>query len=372
MVPTLLPDQVRRLRTRAQQLTPADQAADVAEVVQACGGMQAQEAPAAALAVRARSRGLTAAAVEAARVEGRTVVRTWAMRGTLHLVATADLGWLLPLLGPPFIQGSHRRRLELGLDDATCARAIPLLCDVLAARGPLTRAEIVAHLAGHGIRLEGQAAPHLLGRAALEGWICYGPNRGKEPTYALLTDWVALGPALPPEEAAAELVRRCLAAFGPARPDDWAAWSGLPLKDGRAAWARIRDELIEVVVEDRPAWLLHTQQAWLDEPPPSAPVVRLLGGYDTYLLGYRTRDGMLDPAHARRIHPGGGIIHPALLVDGMVAGTWRLHRRRAGVEIAVTPFTPLAPTMRPALDAEAADVARFLGQPGTLLVTDET
>jgi hypothetical protein len=246
------------------------------------------------------------------------------------------------------------------------------LCDALTARGPLTRAEIVAHLAGHGITLVGQAAPHLLGRAALEGWICYGPDRGKEPTYVLLSDWVALGLALPPEEAGAELARRYLAAFGPAGPDDWAAWSGLSLKVGRAAWGRIADELIDVVVEGRPAWLLKAHQARLDEAPPSDPVVRLLGGYDTYLLGYRSRDLVLDPAHARRIHPGGGIIHPALLVDGMVAGTWRITRRRAGVEIAVEPFAPLAPAVLAALDAEAADVGRFLGQPATLAVTRET
>src|SRR4051812_21085241 len=99
MTPTLTADQVRHLRTRAQHLTPGDSGTTVAEVVQVCAGMQAQEAPAAALAVRARSQGLTAAGVEAARVAARAVVRTWAMRGTLHLVATADLGWLLALLG---------------------------------------------------------------------------------------------------------------------------------------------------------------------------------------------------------------------------------------------------------------------------------
>src|SRR4051812_43404212 len=124
MIPQLSPDQVRWLRLRAQHLQSPDGSTDVAQIVQACGGMQAQEAPAAALSVRARSRGLVAADVERARVEARTVVRTWAMRGTLHLVATVDLGWLLGLIGPPFIQGTRRRRLELGLDEATCRRAL--------------------------------------------------------------------------------------------------------------------------------------------------------------------------------------------------------------------------------------------------------
>lgn len=370
MTPKLSPDQVRWLRLRAQGLRshPTDKAKSVPGVVQAGGGMQAQEAPAAALSVRARSRGLVATDVERARVDERTVVRTWAMRGTLHLVATADLGWLLGLLGPPFIQGTTRRRLELGLDEATCSRALPLLRDVLSEHGPQTRAEIVAHLGDHGLSLVGQAAPHLLGRAALAGLICCGPDRGREPTYVLLTDWAAVGPALPPEEARAELVRRYLAAFGPAGPEDWAAWSGLPLKEGRAAWQRLADELLEVEAAGHPAWLLKTQQAWIDEPPAPAPVVRLLGGYDTYLLGYRNRDLSVPASHARRIHPGGGIIHPALLLDGQAAGTWRIVRKRAGLDVVVTPFAALEPEVRAGLEAEAADVARFLETPGMLTV----
>jgi hypothetical protein len=326
--------------------------------------MQAQEAPAAALAVRVRSRGLTGAAVEAARVTARTVVRTWAMRGTLHLVATEDLGWLLPLLGPPFVRAMRRRRLELGLDEATCTRGLQLLRAALSARGPLTRAEVVEQLAGHGLPLVGQAAPHLLGRAALEGLICYGPNRGREPTYVLLDDWVPLGRALAPEAARAELVRRYLAAFGPATPEDWAAWSGLPLTTGRAAWQALAGELTEVALDSGPAWLLTARRAWLDDPPSSGPVVRLLGGYDTYLLGYRRRGGVLDPAHARQVHPGGGVIRPALLVDGRVVGTWRITRSKAGPAVAVAPFAALPTAVQPGLDAEIADVTRFLRDEG--------
>ncbi len=370
MPPKLSSDQVRWLRLRAQRLhpLPPDERSDAAGVVAACGGMQAQDAPAATLSVRARSRGVVAADVERARVADRTVVRTWAMRGTLHLVATADLGWLLGLLGPIFIQGGTRRRLELGLDEVICRRALPLLCAVLAEHGPQTRAEIVAHLGGHGIALVGQAAPHLLGRAALEGLICYGPDRGREPTYVLLADWAKVGPVLPSEKAQKELARRYLAAYGPAGPEDLAAWSGLPLKEARAAWQRLADELLEVEVAGHPAWLLDTRQKWLDDPPPPGPVVRLLGGYDTYLLGYRNRDLSVPPQHARRVHPGGGIIHPAVLVDGQAAGTWRITRQRGKVTVVVTPFAVPTPAVRAGLEAEAADVARFLEMPGALTV----
>ncbi len=136
-------------------------------------GIQAQELSSAALAIRARTTGSAAADVEQARIEERSIVRTWGPRGTLHLLATEDIGWLLPFLGPVFIAGDRRRRAELGLDEETCARAIHILRDVLANQGPLTRAELVEQLATHGIHLEGQARPHLLSRAALEGVICF-------------------------------------------------------------------------------------------------------------------------------------------------------------------------------------------------------
>jgi hypothetical protein len=165
---SLSDDQVRRLRLRSQRLAPRprDGSVDVGRLVRDLGGVQAQESPAAALALRARRSGLTATEVEHARVTARTIVRTWAMRGTLHLLAASDLGWLLPLLGPVFSQGSRRRRLELGLDDETTARGVRLLHDTLARESPLTRAEIVERLGARGLRLEGQAAPHLIGQAA--------------------------------------------------------------------------------------------------------------------------------------------------------------------------------------------------------------
>src|SRR5438128_1288634 len=174
MTISLSDDHVLLLRQCAQRLTPqpAEAAAGVAHVVKELCGIQAQDSRAAGLAVRVRSAGLVATDVEHTRVQQRSVVRTWGPRGTLHLLATEDLGWLLPLLGPVFIAGDRRRRAELGLDEDTCERGIRIIRDVLANQGPLTRDELIEQLAIHGIRLEGQARPHLLFRAALEGIIC--------------------------------------------------------------------------------------------------------------------------------------------------------------------------------------------------------
>jgi hypothetical protein len=366
---TISRDHVRRMHLRAQSLDPRA-AAGVAQVVRLLCGVQAQEPPAAALAVRARAVGLVAADLEHARVHERSVVRTWGMRGTLHLVATEDLAWLLPLLGPIFIAASARRRAALGLDEETCAKGIRAMSALLAAHGPLTRAELVDQLAARGIDLLGQARAHLIQRAAFEGLICFGPDRGTEPTYILLDDWIDRRRAVSRDVALAELARRYLTAYGPARLEDFAAWSGMPMRESRIGWERIADELLAVEAAGTVAWMLKEHALRLEEPlPASLPVVRLLPRYDTYLLGYRQRDFIVAPQFAKRINAGGGIVHPTLLVDGRAAGTWKGTQRRNGLAVIVTPFDDLAPAVQPGLESDAADVGRFLGTNATLQIT---
>lgn len=123
MTMKLSENHIRLLRLRSQWLLPQPLSAarNIAQVVQSLCGIQAQEEPSAALAIRARSTGLVTADVAQTRINERSIVRTWGPRGTLHLLTTQDIGWLLPFLGPVFIAGDWGRRAELGLDEDTCA-----------------------------------------------------------------------------------------------------------------------------------------------------------------------------------------------------------------------------------------------------------
>jgi hypothetical protein len=237
-------DRLRRLRMRAQRLT-GRRPRQVAELVRAVGGLQAQDTKASRLAVRARSGGLDQEAVRRACNHDRSVVRTWAMRGTLHMVAAEDAGWLVTLLGPGFAAGNRRRRLQLGLDDRLCERAMELLPTLLA-DGPLSRGELVRALAAKGVRVDpdGQAPAHLVGYAAMRGLLCRGPDLdGDEASYVLLEQWAGQSRALGQDEALAELARRYLGGHGPAAPEDLAAWSGLALGRARQAVALAAGEL---------------------------------------------------------------------------------------------------------------------------------
>jgi hypothetical protein len=328
-------------------------------VVRALLAVQAQDLRAARLALRARSAGLSAAAVDAALTSERSLVVAWLPRGTLHLVAAEDHTWLLGLTAPSQEAGARRRLGQLGVTPGQADRAVDVIQRALASNGPQTRAELAGRLEVAGLRTQGQALPHLLAVAARRGVTVLGPVRDDgTQAFALTRDWLGASPPLPltgerRDAALARLAHRWLAAHGPATAADLAAWSGLPLRDARAGLAAIdaRAVAVELVdLRDRP-------------PPPRRIGPRLLGAFDPYLMGWKDRGFAVAPEHARAVHPGGGILRAAATADGLVVGTWTLRRGPRGVAARVRPFAELSPAVVRALEAEAADVARFEGNP---------
>lgn len=326
----------RALRLRAQGLT-GPRLPGVAGTLERLVAIQAQELAFARLAFRPRGGPRIAARDVDLALARRELVWTWTLRGTLHLVRADDAGWLLGLLGPIFAARGRPRRLALGLGDALCERGLELLREILAGAEPMTRGALAARLP---IDAEGQAPAHLLAYAALRGVVCRAPAAGgREPAYALLDDWLG-GPlaAVDEDHALAELGRRYLAGHGPATVLDLAAWSGIGLRRARRA--------LEEAARDR---------ARVRVPASGRSHVALLGHFDPLLMGYASRDLVLDARVAKRIQSGGGLVAPAVLVDGRVVGTWR---RDAGDRLEL--FEPLADGALAALERERADVARYL------------
>ena len=362
---SLSDQQVRWLCLRAQRLHPKPSSTrkSVVETVNALCAVQAQYPQSATLALRPRARRLVAAQVERARLRDRSVVRTWCLRGTLHLLATRDVSWLLALHGPVFAATGRRRRLQLGLDDKSSVKGLEAIREILAYGKPKPRAEIAGLLKRRGIPTEGQAVYHLLRLAGLERLVCFGPDQDGEPTYVLFEDWVTSGSQARPEQPEAELARRYLAAHGPAGPADLAAWSGLRKTSVRTAWNQIEDDLIEVRTETSSFSMLKSQLPWLEKTPPDDPVVNLLPAYDPYLFGYRVRELAVPARHAKRVHPGGGLLRPVMLVDGVARATWKTQRKKSGLVLVIEPFEKLADGIEQALEAEIADLERYLEVP---------
>jgi hypothetical protein len=373
MTVDLSPRQLRNLRLRSQRLHPGtgQPISSVPELVKTMLGLQAQEPPSGMLAVRPRTHHLVAEDVRRAREEERSIVLTWCMRGTMHLVSAEDLAWMLPLFGPLFIRKGQRRYKQLGLDPETRSRAAREIRATLNRHGPLTRPELARFLAEKDIPVAGQAIAHLVRYAALEGVICFGPERDGKLTYVVLEDWLHLPETLDPDQVQIELAHRYLEAYGPATPYDLASWSGLPVSQARSAFQSIPDDLIEVKIGDSSAWMLPGHAGWLDQPS-ADPIVRLLPGYDAYLLGYQNRDFMVPARYARRIHPGGGLIKPTLIVDGLAVGIWKKETRKDHIAIIVEPFETLNPNWLPGLEAEIQDLNHFLNQKTTLKILPPT
>ncbi|WP_328994214.1 winged helix DNA-binding domain-containing protein [Kribbella sp. NBC_01245] len=347
------------LRTRASANgldRPADEAGSggVADVVRRTVGLQAQSWRGAAHAVRARSTATTWADVVQAREVDRCVVRGWFQRGTLQLVATSDAGWLLELLGPGLIRGTERRYGELGLSAETRERAVDVLESCLAANGPAGRAAIGELFVSEGLlpSPRGQAVYALIRHAGLLGRVCYGPGYDAAETWVSVESWLGkpLSALAAPAALAAEgpataetLARRYLAAYGPATAADLATWSGLSVPVSRRAIEAVADRV--VTVEGSP-------YAMVGEPGESESV-RLLGEFDAYLLGYRDRRLMVPEAYARQIHPGGGMLKPAIVQAGRVIGTWTHDGPTAARNLT------LWPTESANLTPEQSDQSRF-------------
>jgi hypothetical protein len=324
-------------------------------------GLQAQVLSAAALGMRVRSTGMRAADIGRALNDERSIVRSWLMRGTLHVVASEDLRWLVELLGPVFVRASATRHAQLGLDDDLKTRGVAAIRKILTGSGPMTRYELFNRLGDKGISLKPktQAMIHLIGLAAMHGVLCLGPERDDgESTYVLLDDWVAPARTLAREAALAELARRYFAAYGPATVEDLRAWSGIAIAEARSAVAGAKASLTDVTIHGQPALLLKDRAKRAPTIQPSQ--VRLLPAFDTYLLGYRRRDLAVSPALQRRLQRGGGWLHPAVVVNGRAVAAWSLRRSgRRGV-LNIEPSEPISRAMRAGIEAEVADIGRFL------------
>lgn len=275
---------------------------------------QSQELWGGKFALAVRTLGLpTAAAVDAAFDQG-ALVRTWPFRGTLHIVAATEVEWLLSVATARIIRATAPRHRELGLEADDLTRAERVARNVLAGGG-LARAEMFAAFNAAGIETAAQRGAHLLLALAVRGvahWGAVVPSPSGSATQQLFT----LNDVLPtqrptPADPAAELFRRYIRGHGPASAADFAWWTGITVTAARAAAAasgvpQLADELYGTLAEEV-----------------ACSPVRALGSFDEYYLSYRDRSVVADEAVRAAVGPGkNGMVHPILVRNGRVVGTW--------------------------------------------------
>lgn len=353
-----------RLRRHLLLDRPALSAAEAAGAV---SGLHAQVQSCAELMWWARSSAAVRGGVERALWDERSVVKTWFMRGTLHVMPAADAKLWGAARASEMPSQAWFKYFELTPADLEAiVEAVP---EAMAGGGTFTRRELAEAVRGrYGDRLA-QHMLHswggLLKPLSRRGLVCSGPPRGNETTFVRLDEWVgdaALDWSV--DAASAEAARRYLAIYGPATQRDFERWLGVTAKTARRGWSALTEQVSEVVVDGgRRAWLLTRDlDSLLGAEPDDS--VRLLGGFDTWVLGHFTRDHLWPTAWTPRISRTAGWISPVVLRGGRVIGVWSHARAKGGtVAVSVELLEPLPARgpWRGQLETEAERLAAFLG-----------
>lgn len=325
----------------------------IAAAVERLGAVQAQDLTASKWVLGARVPGSTVADVDAA-IEAREVVRSWPLRGTLHLLPASMLRPILAITGPREQQRAVKRHAELELD-AAVYRKVRTITEHELAGGSRSRVELQEAWEAAGIVTTGQRGYHLIWWLANDAVVCWGPIEGRSQRLVLLDEW-APGPAgsAAPDDREATLAALFLSyvrGHGPATVRDFAWWSGLTLTDARKAHAAVGDAVADFGDER----LVAADSGWPADPAsatPRATRALVLAAFDEYFLGYTDRTAVCDPEFAARVIPGGnGIFQPILVERGRVVGTWKRAAGRAAGGVVVNPFG----------EASDFDASRFRG-----------
>ncbi|HYD98871.1 MAG TPA: winged helix DNA-binding domain-containing protein [Alphaproteobacteria bacterium] len=329
-------------------------------------GAQAQVLSAAVLQLRARSRDVTAEWTERAIQRDRSLVRLWGHRSTLHLAAAPDLA-LLTAVRRHAEPGYLRWLTGEGLT-AEQAEALVVAIGEAVVERPLSRAELAAALVP---RLGEWARPWLLGSwggaikfACARGLVCHAGGDGEDERsirFARLDRWVALGDRPDPAAALAELLRRYLAAFGPAGPRDFAKFTGLPAEPLRAAFAAVAGELLPVSVDGGPAFVLAADEAALREAAMPSGHIAVLPLFDPWLLAHAGTAEALPPERRPQVFRTAGWISPVVLRHGRVVATWSHRRGARGWSVTVDPWRRLGKGDRARIERGLRHLAKGQG-----------
>ena len=326
------------------------------------GAVQAQDYLGALWAIGLRMAGGDERDIERALAD-RSIIRTWPLRGTLHFVAANDARWMLDLLAGRILR-RHAARLEreFGLSASVIRRGRAAVKEALQEGKQRTRPELYAEIEKRRITLGAQAGLHLLWHFAHEGLICFGPRRGKQQTLVLLDEWLPAREPMAEDDALGELARRYFTGHGPATAADFSWWSGLPVSLARKGLETATPELAHEQIGGQTYWF-----SAANETPRSNAMTHLLPPFDEFTVGYRDRSAVLNPAFARRVNAGGGMLQAVVVVNDMVSGTWKRKLDRDRVHITTAMFRPPKRNEKRELEAACERYRKFVGASEAML-----
>jgi hypothetical protein len=377
--------------------------ASAADVAAAMCGTHAQVMAAAELSIAIRTVSGTRSDVQTALWSEHSLIKTYGLRGTVHLFSARDLGmWTGALAAMPSRTAAFPENVRLSASESErIVEAIGAALEDAELTADELEAEIVARVgswAGERSMDAFQAKwPRwrmALYDAVTAGAICFGPNRGPKVTWTGVRRLVPGFTPMDGDEAVRALLRAYLWTYGPSTPEWFARWVAAPKPWASKAFASLGEEIAEIEVEGMRAWVLADDREFSAAPsatassaavPATAPSsstapssasssgVRLLPYFDAYAIAWQPRPVMFPGRASERALAGGqaGPV-PVLLVDGVVAGVWQQRKVTKRLAITVEPFVDLRPSQRDELDAQVARLGEISGQPAELTIGEVT
>jgi hypothetical protein len=336
-------------------------------VVSELCGLHAQVMSSADLTAWARVEGWRQTDLATALWRDRSLVKVWAVRGTLHLLPSSEHAlWTAAIGTSPAVRGERWARY-LGISLSQVDGLIETIGEALDGRA-LTREELADEVTRRrGDPALGRAMRHswggLLKPASYRGVLCFAPSDGQRVRFTNPRSWLGVeGSAPEPQDALREVIRRFVVTYGPVPADEIARWWGEGATRGARGWLRsLGDEVAEVDVEGVPAWASAdvVRRIAVHRPPRT---VRLLPGFDQYVIGSTKHSARLMPGdHRARVHRQAGWVSPVLAVDGMLEGVWSSSRNGSRLTVTIAPFREQPPWVARGAAAEAERLASYLG-----------
>jgi uncharacterized protein YcaQ len=347
-------DQALAWRLERHRLVERATPRELVDVIARIGGLHAQLMSSAELSLWARVEGLDRDALADALWKERSLVKLWAMRGTLHVLPAAELGLWLAGLGTYTHYGNQWPET----DELAAAVERSLDSRLLTREELATRVEQLSGSRSFGEQLRESWGSYLKA-LTFRGLVCFAPSDGGRVRFTRTAHWVRTRlERHDPDDALREIGRRYLGAYGPATTAELARWWGGGRSRGARMIEALADEAVEVDLEGERAFVLeaHLNEVERAEPP---NVARLVPAFDPWVASVRS--GLVGPTHAPRVYRPQGWMSPALLLNGRVAGVWRHARRGGRLVVEIEPFGRLPRWSRGQIEAEAARLADFLG-----------
>lgn len=340
------------LRIAAQRIGALTDRNPAAVVSHLCA-LQAQDFPMSKWAIGIRSIGLTQADVDQA-IERGDIIRTHALRPTWHLLANADVDWILKLTAPQILVSMRSRHKQLGLDEKLIMQCKKIIEQHFRVADSRTRAELIAALKKAKITLAAECYSHILLRCELDRLICSGPVQGSDTAYALYALRVRKTENLAQGEALARLAERYFTGHGPATLADFIWWSGLKVGEARIAYAAVEKQFRREKVAE--ATYLIPKAA-----RPAREGVYLLPAFDEFIIGYTDRSAVLAPGMSAKVISNNGIFRATILVDGIVRGTWKREIKKGKFLFLPEFFGKTDARLKAVVEKKAEELAAFGG-----------